>query len=225
MPPQTSVRVCAGRSENSKLNILFPRVVEYLVEWPDTPMESIKAILDPDIPVGSSREIDFTTSSAIRWKTNPRRCPVNWVICAGDWEAEFCRVAEIHPRVLSYVKNQHLGFEVPYFMGSTQKKYLPDFIVLVNDGLGDALHLVVDILGFGGEDIEEKARAMRHYWVPGVNRLEQLGRWAFAEFTTLYKMEAEFDKLMASLTWDAYGFVERFAGALPNVRYGKTQCG
>jgi hypothetical protein len=46
-----------------------------------------------------------------------------------DWEAEFCRVAEAHPRVLSYVKNHGLKLEVPYRYGSEQRLYLPDFIV------------------------------------------------------------------------------------------------
>ena len=57
--------------------------------------------------------------------------------CDSDWEAEFCRVAEAHPRVRAYVKNQNLGFEVPYRYGSETRSYLPDFIVLVDDGHGD----------------------------------------------------------------------------------------
>jgi hypothetical protein len=37
---------------------------------------------------------------------------------ASEWEAEFCRVAEAHPRVRAYVKNHNLGFEVPYRFGA-----------------------------------------------------------------------------------------------------------
>ena len=39
-------------------------------------------------------------------------------ILDSDWEAEFCRVAEAHPRVRAYVKNHNLGLEVPYRYGS-----------------------------------------------------------------------------------------------------------
>jgi type III restriction enzyme len=53
-----------------------------------------------------------------------------------EWEAEFCRVAEWHPRVLAYVKNHGLGLEVPYRFGSETRRYRPDFIVLVDDGYG-----------------------------------------------------------------------------------------
>ena len=31
------------------------------------------------------------------------------------------------------------------------------------------------------------------YWVPGVNNLGTHGRWAFAEFTEMYQIEAEFE--------------------------------
>ena len=51
-------------------------------------------------------------------KPDPDRCHVNWVILDSDWEAEFCRVAESHPRVRAYVKNHNLGLEVPYRYGS-----------------------------------------------------------------------------------------------------------
>ena len=111
-----------------------------------------------------------------RWQTDPARCHVNWVILDSDWEAEFCRVAESHPRVRAYVKNHNLGLEVPYRYGSETRRYLPDFIVLVDDGHGDddLLHLVVEIKGYRREDAKEKKATMDTYWVPGVNNLGTL---------------------------------------------------
>ena len=94
----------------------------------------------------------------------------------------------------AYVKNQGLGLEVPYQMGSTSRRYLPDFILLVDDGRmneqgqPDPLRLVVEIKGFRGEDAKEKKATMETYWVPGVDRLESFGRWAFAEFTDVYAL-------------------------------------
>jgi type III restriction enzyme len=154
----------------------------------------IKAVLDPYNPTGSTRYVHFTTSKTTRWQTDPRRCHINWVVCDSDWEAEFCRVAEAHPRVRAYVKNHNLGFEVPYRFGAEARKYLPDFIVLVDDGHGDddLLHLVVEIKGYRREDAKEKKATMDVYWVPGVNRLGTYGRWAFAEITALYQIESDF---------------------------------
>ncbi|WP_130472611.1 BPTD_3080 family restriction endonuclease [Candidatus Magnetaquicoccus inordinatus] len=159
----------------------------------------VKAILDPYNPTGSTRFVHFTTSKKIRWKSSPRHCHINWVVCDSDWEAEFCRVAEAHPLVRAYVKNQGLGLEVPYLMGSARKTYLPDFIVQINDGRDDPLHLVVEIKGFRGEDAKEKSNTMQVYWVPGVNNLGKFGRWAFAEFTAVFEIQAEFAKLVASI--------------------------
>jgi len=72
--------------------------------------------------------------------------------------------------------------------------YRPDFIVLVDDGHGldDLLHLIVEIKGYRREDAKEKKSTMETYWVPGVNHLKIYGRWAFAEFTEVYQIEADF---------------------------------
>lgn len=153
----------------------------------------IKAVLSPYNPSGSTIHVNFNTSKKSRWQTDARRCHINWVILDSDWEAEFCRVAEAHPRVKAYVKNHNLGFEVPYRYGSEKRIYLPDFIVLVDDGQEDPLHLVVEIKGYRREDAKEKKATMETYWVPGVNNLKKYGRWAFAEFTEVYRIESDFE--------------------------------
>ena len=154
----------------------------------------IQAVLDPYNPIGSTMHVRFTTSKKIRWGTNAGRCHVNWVVCDSEWEAEFCRVAEAHPRVRAYVKNHGLGLEVPYRFQAESRIYVPDFIVLVDDGHGadDLLHLVVEIKGYRREDAREKADTMRIYWVPGVNGLRTYGRWDFVEFGDVYTMQADF---------------------------------
>ena len=160
----------------------------------------IKALLDAYNPTGSTNLVRFNTSKTDRWETSSRHCHINWVVLDGGWEGEFCRVAESHPKVRAYVKNHGLGFEVPYRFGSVMRKYLPDFIVLVDDGHGDddLLHLVVEIKGYRREDAVEKKSTMDTYWVPGVNHLGTYGRWAFAEFTDVYLIESEFEAKIES---------------------------
>ena len=154
--------------------------------------QPIKAVLDPYNPTGSTVHVNFATSKKYRWATDACKCHINWVILDSDWEAEFCRVVESHPRVKAYVKNHSLGFEVPYRYGSEMRRYLPDFIVLVDDGQEDPLHLVVEIKGYRREDAKEKKATMETYWTPGVNNLKKYGRWAFAEFTEVYQIESDF---------------------------------
>ncbi|MEW6672215.1 MAG: BPTD_3080 family restriction endonuclease [Thermodesulfobacteriota bacterium] len=154
----------------------------------------IMAVLDPYNPAGSTRYVNFTTSKKDRWETDARRCHINWVILDSDWEGELCRVVESHPRVRAYVKNHNLGLEVPYRFGSEMRKYLPDFIVLVDDGHGDddLLHLIVEIKGYRREDAKVKKSTMDTYWIPGVNNTAQYGRWDFVEFTEVYQIGADF---------------------------------
>jgi len=149
--------------------------------------------------------VNFSTSKKNRWETQADRCHIDWVILDSDWEAEFCRVAESHPRVKAYVKNPiWASRSLPLWLRNPP---LPArLIVLVDDGHGEAdpLHLVVEIKGYRREDAKEKKAAMETYWVPGVNNDGRSGRWAFAEFTDVYqiqagfeaKVEAEFNKMI-----------------------------
>ncbi len=159
---------------------------------------AVLAMLDPYNPQGSTAHINFTTTRTDRWETRADRCHVNWVILDSDWEGEFCRVAEAHPRVIAYVKNRNLGLEVPYRFAAENRTYIPDYIVQVDDGQGpgDPLNLIVEIKGYRGEDAKEKASTMRTYWVPGVNNLKEHGRWAFAEFIDVYAMQEDFAKVV-----------------------------
>jgi type III restriction enzyme len=153
----------------------------------------VKVVLDPYNPTGSTIHVNFNTSRKDRWETDARRCHVNWVVLDSDWEAEFCRVGESHPRVKAYVKNHNLGMEVPYRYGSEVRTYLPDFVVLVDDGHEDPLHLIVEIKGYRREDAKVKKTTMETYWVPGVNNNGRYGRWAFAELTDFYQMQSDFE--------------------------------
>jgi type III restriction enzyme len=160
----------------------------------------IKVSLDAYNPVGSTKYVNFNTSKPSRWETDSRKCHINWVVLDSDWEAEFCRVAENHPQVKAYVKNQNLGLQVPYRYGSEMRTYYPDFIVRVDDGHGDAdlLNLIVEIKGYRREDAKEKKATMETYWLPGVNNNGQHGRWAFAEFRDVYEIEADFKEKVAA---------------------------
>jgi len=155
----------------------------------------VKIIPDPYNPEGSTSHVKFNTSKKDRWQTDARRCHINWIILDSDWEAEFCRVAESHPRVKSYVKNHNLGLEVPYRYGSQTRVYRPDFIVVLDSGLS----LIVEIKGYRREDAKEKKLTMETYWVPGVNNSGSNGRWAFAEFRDIYEIESEFNRLIESV--------------------------
>ena len=175
------------------------------IEFAQADGQPIKALLDPYNPTGSTIHDNFTTSKTSRWQTDVRRSHINWVILDSDWEAELCRVVEPCPHIRTYAKNRSLGLEVPYRYGSGSRKYIPDFVVRIDDGRGgdDLLNLIVEIKGYRREDAKEKKATMETYWVPGVNILGQYGRWAFAEFTDVFEIQAAFGRLIQSFVQPA----------------------
>ncbi len=192
--------VCLG--ETKKAMVTYREMADQAAELiflacqPEAPEPSVvKAILDPYNPTGSTRFVNFSTSKPL-YTTSPQRCHVNHVVLDSDWEAEFARVAEAHPRVVAYVKNQGMQFEVPYRNVTQQRRYWPDYIVRIDDGGPEPLNLIVEIKGFRGTDAQLKAETMRKLWVPGVNNLGTHGRWAFAEFIDVYQIEAAFGELI-----------------------------
>ncbi len=135
-------------------------------------------------PVGSTRVVDFDTVKATR-ATREDRCHVSHVVLDSLWEGKAAAVIEAMPEVVAYVKNQGLGFSIPYTIGGREHGYVPDFIVRLDDGHGpgDLLNVVVEV---SGEDLKEKAAKTAHarnLWVPAVNNHGGFGRWAFVEVT------------------------------------------
>ncbi|APG62015.1 restriction endonuclease [Sphingorhabdus lutea] len=167
------------------------------ISRPDRDKRRIKAVMDPYNPLGSTRHVSFTTTKDVR-ETDPRKCHVNYVVSDSDWEAEFARVAENHPKVLAYVKNQGLGFAVPYKDGEVAREYVPDFIVQIDDGRGadDPLNLIIEIKGMKNEQVKLKKETMLEKWVPGVNILGVYGRWAFDQFDSVFEIESDFRALI-----------------------------
>ena len=157
----------------------------------------VKAVLDPYNPKSSTAHVGFSTTKDL-WTTAPAKCHINYVVLDSDWEAEFARVAEQHSSVISYVKNQGLGLEIPYKDGSMARAYIPDFIVQIDDGHGtdDPLNLIVEVKGYRRENVKLKSETMRTQWVPGVNNLGSFGRWAFEEFNDVFEMDKEFKALI-----------------------------
>ncbi|MCZ0935970.1 MAG: DEAD/DEAH box helicase family protein [Gemmatimonadetes bacterium] len=188
---------CTGDTHHGQLlyrelaDLACERITTAILESNGT--AQVKALLDPYNPEGSTAHVRFETTKTQRYRTDARFCHVNWAILDSSWEGEFCRVVEAHPQVLAYVKNHNLGLEVPYRHGSEKRTYIPDFVVLVNDGRGrdDPLHLIVEIKGYRREDAKDKKATMENYWVPGINRHGGYGRWSFAEFRDVFELGSD----------------------------------
>jgi type III restriction enzyme len=101
-------------------------------------------------------------------------------------------VLEDMPEVMCYVKNQNLGFTIPYTLDGEERGYLPDFIVRLRlpspsgggaGGEGELLNLILEVSGESRRDKAAKAVTARTLWVPAVNNHGGFGRWAYLEIT------------------------------------------
>ena len=145
---------------------------------------ALQPILRPYDPVGSTRYVDFDTSKPT-WATDPAKCHVSHVVADSNWEHKMTQTLEDMDEVLAYVKNQGLGFTIPYTIDGRQRSYLPDFIVRLDDGHGpdDPLNLIVEVSGAQRRDKDAKVHTARDLWVPAVNAHGGFGRWALVEIT------------------------------------------
>ena len=89
------------------------------------------------------------------------------------WEQAAAFTLDAHPRVRRWVKNDHLGFVVPYRKDGIRRNYLPDFII----EFGDGQFLVVEIKGQIGDGEIKAAAAQR--WCAAVNNDGRFGHWTY----------------------------------------------
>jgi type III restriction enzyme len=149
-------------------------------------------IPQPYDTLGSTRGVDFDTTRNT-YDTKPDKCHVNRVVAdTGAWEQKLAQAIEDDmPEVRAYVKNDHLGFAIPYTFAGEEHRYYPDFLVRIDDGRGpdDLLNLIVEC---SGEKLKQKAAKVataRNLWVPAVNNHGGFGRWHFVEVTDPWDAE------------------------------------
>lgn len=72
-----------------------------------------------------------------------------------EWEGIAAKTLEELPQVISYVKNQFLGFAIPYVKEGKDHNYFTDFIVRCKGKEGTLKNLMVEISGFSKDKAEK----------------------------------------------------------------------
>lgn len=156
---------------------------------------AVPSLQDPE---GSTATVDFDTAKPVM-ATDPQKCHVEYVAADSNWEHVMSSRLESMPEVRAYVKNQGLGLQIPYTFDTHERNYLPDFVVMIDDGHGDdLLSLIVEVTGQARPDKVERVATARERWVPGVNALGRYGRWDFIEIDDPWNAENAIRILLAS---------------------------
>jgi type III restriction enzyme len=161
--------------------------------------QRLRAELQADDSIGTTAGASFDTVKDC-WTTDPTKCHLNLVPQDSDWETIVCQKLEEMDEVKAYVKNQGLGFRIPYTCEGRPGNYYPDLIVRIDDdrGANDLLNLVLEVSGQKKREKEAKVQTAKTVWAPAVNNLGFYGRWAFLEIDgeNLHKTKQEIRKLL-----------------------------
>ncbi len=139
---------------------------------------TFKPILRSYDTVGTTRYVDFHTIRET-YETRADKCHVSHVAGDSGWEFKVAHDLEDMSEVLCYVKNQNLGFTIPYSINNVEHQYYPDFLVRIDDGHGmdDPLNLILEVTGERKKEKEAKTATVRTLWMPAVNNHGGFGRW------------------------------------------------
>jgi type III restriction enzyme len=130
-------------------------------------------------PVFNTVEKTGSTGNMMTWRTS-RPCEptekshISHVAVDSTWEASEAFELERNDNVLSWVKNDHLGFVIHYTFNGSIHKYFPDFIIRLKNGR----MLILEVKGI--DDARNKAkRDSLAEWVRAVNEYGGYGTWAW----------------------------------------------
>lgn len=143
--------------------------------------EKVLPIWHPE-KFGSTKYVQGHTSKPV-YPTE--KSHVNVVVADTEsWEQIAAKSLEELDAVAFYVKNEYLGFTIPYVASDgEERRYYPDFVARCTTPDGEAVNLMIEITGMN-RDKAEKRWYVEHRWLPAVNAVaEKYGydRWAFME--------------------------------------------
>jgi type III restriction enzyme len=122
-------------------------------------------------PKGSTADVDFWTSKPVKEVVHSH---LNYVVAdTRTWEQAATYYIDHHDEVAAFVKNQGLGFAVPYMDNGQLHDYIPDFIIRLKNGA----YLILETKGY--DEKEGVKIAAAHRWVEAVNAEGSFGTWCY----------------------------------------------
>jgi type III restriction enzyme len=191
-----------GENAERAASLILHEVVSF---QPGNRQPMVRPMLASD-PAGSTAIVDFYTTKDV-YPTSEQRCHVNFVVLDGPhgntWEERVAQLLEVLPSVAAYVKNDHLGFTIPYAFQGRGRQYLPDFLVRLRPLEEDeeTRTLIVEVSGSHKPPgpTKEKAETTRDLWLPAVNNHGEFGRWSYCELTDPATFRPDLEAAIAAL--------------------------
>ncbi|MFA4924459.1 MAG: hypothetical protein WC557_09730, partial [Ignavibacteriaceae bacterium] len=132
---------------------------------------SVTPVFDNEKPIRSTGDMRtwYTSKPCERTK----KSHINFCVFDSTWEStEAFQLDNKNPLVEAWVKNDHLGFEIPYMYQGVVHKYRPDYIVRTfnND------YFIIEVKGQMTEQDKTKLAYVEE-WTKAVNEYGGFGKW------------------------------------------------
>ena len=152
------------------LKLQMDKIVRHL--WQYIKVEQTDHI----VPVYAKKRVR-STADMQTWYTGKacwptKKSQISHVVLDSGWENTSSYVLERNEHVTAYAKNDHLGFDIVYTYAGMVRKYIPDFLIKLDNGK----MLVLEIKGKDSEQNRAKREALAE-WCQAVNGLGDYGDW------------------------------------------------
>lgn len=98
---------------------------------------------------------------------------INFSVYDSTWEATEAYELDRAEEVEAWVKNDHLGFEILFIWQGVVKKYRPDFLIRLTNGVT----VVLEVKGQDSQENQTKRQFLGD-WINAVNEHGGFGVWA-----------------------------------------------
>ena len=153
----------------------------------------------------------ISTKEACHWRTGKdtrisQKSHINRCVADSTWELPHAEALDKNCYVEAWVKNDHLGFKVPYIHNGNACHYLPDFIIR----LVDKSHLILEVKGVKKDRDDSKWEYMKQ-WIKAVNQDMENDIWNFevSYDATGQEVHSIIDKVLYSNKKEASLYQER----------------
>jgi len=164
------------------------KIIHYV--WQAIKLENttkINPIFDTVKPIRSTGDMrTWYTSKPCEWTDKSH---INFCVYDSTWETTESYILDKNKQVFAWVKNDHLGFEVMYNYQGVIRKYWPDFIVKLSNGV----QLILETKG-KDDDQNKVKRDFLDEWVRALNAHGGFGKWAWAVSRHPSDLEAILEK-------------------------------
>jgi len=164
------------------IDLIVEHLMRYVVEQNE---ERLELIYDEENPIGSTANMRTWYTTKPCQQTS--KSQINNLVVDASWEAYVANVIEspsMQDHLYAYAKNDHLGFFIYYMWNGSKRKYIPDYLIKLNNGKT----LLLEVKGQVTEQEEAKWSATRKL-IAAINSKKSFGQWEFEVVTDMAKVQ------------------------------------